>query len=350
MGRITIIGLGLIGGSVGMALKRAEPQNTTVVGYDESREVMNRAQRAGVVDQTEPSLERAVREATMVVVATPIVEVRRVFREIGPHLQDKCIVTDTASTKTDVLRWAKQELPGRVYFIGGHPMAGREKSGLHQAEAGLFDDRPYCIVPSVDAVAGAVNAVVGLVQALGAKPFFLDAEEHDAYVAAVSHVPLVSSVALFNLARRSNAWPELANISGPAFKDLTRLASGEPELGHDIFVTNRENVLHWLKRYMAELERLAELIESQEEEEALFRVLAEAQIEREQFIERPPERTEGRLAVEMPTASDAFMSMMTGALWQEHAKKAQDLIVERTRNSARDELSRRRRKMDDEDE
>jgi prephenate dehydrogenase len=205
-------------------------------------------------------------------------------------------------------------------------------------------------VPSVDAVSGAVNAVVGLTQALGAKPLFLDAEEHDAYVAAISHVPLVSSIALFNLARRSNAWPELANISGPAFKDLTRLASGEPELGHDIFLTNRENVLHWLRRYMSELERLATLIESQEEEEALFKTLAEAQIEREQFIEKLPERTEGRLAVELPTASDAFMSMMTGSLWQEHSKRAQDMIVERTRISARDEASRRRRMMDDEDE
>jgi prephenate dehydrogenase len=132
-------------------------------------------------------------------------------------------------------------------------MAGREKAGLQEAEAEMFDDRPYCIVPSVDAVGGAVNAVVGLVQALGGKPFFLDADEHDAYVAAISHVPLISSVALFNLARRSNAWPELANISGPAFKDLTRLASGEPEMGHDIFITNRENVLHWLHRYMSEL-------------------------------------------------------------------------------------------------
>lgn len=351
MGRIAIIGLGLIGGSIGLALKRAEPKNTTLVGFDESREVMNRAQRSGVVDEIEPSLERTVRDATMVVVATPIVAVRRVFRDIGPHLQDKCIVTDTASTKRDVLRWAEQELPKHVYFVGGHPMAGRERAGLQEAEAELFDDRPYCIVPSVDAVGGAVNAVVGLVQALGAKPFFLDADEHDAYVAAISHVPLISSVALFNLARRSNAWPELANISGPAFKDLTRLASGEPELGHDIFITNRENVLHWLQRYMSELQRLSDLIESQDEEESLFRTLAEAQIEREQFLESPPERVDARLKVEMPTASDAFMSMMTGALWQEHAKRAQEMIVERTvRDSGQSEAARRRRLMEDEDE
>jgi prephenate dehydrogenase len=348
MGRIAIIGLGLIGGSIGLALKRAAPKNTTLVGYDHDHEIMGRALKAHVVDEVEPSLERGVHDATMVIVATPIATVRKVFRDMGPHLLEKCIVTDTASTKGDVLRWAREELPQSVYFVGGHPMAGREKAGLHQAEAELFDDHPYCIVPSVDAAAGAVNAVVGLAQALGARPFFLDADEHDAYVAAISHVPLISSVALFNLARKSSAWPELANISGPAFKDLTRLASGEPELGHDIFLTNRDNVLHWLQRYMTELQRLADLIESHDEDEVLFRTLAEAQIEREQFIEQLPSRDESNGAVDIPSASDAFMTLMTGALWQERAKQAQDAIVQRTRASVEEE--RRRRRLMDEDD
>jgi prephenate dehydrogenase len=351
MGRIAIIGLGLIGGSVGLALKRAEPKNTTIVGFDQVHEVMSRAHRAKVVDEVEPSIERAVRDATMVVIATPIVSVRRTLRDIAPHLQQNCIVTDCSSTKANVMRWAEEELPKSVYFVGGHPMAGREKAGLHQAEAELFDGRPYCIVPSVDAVAGAVNAVVGLVQAMGARPFFLDADEHDAYVAAISHVPLVSSVALFNLARRSNAWPELANISGPAFMDLTRLASGEPELGHDIFLTNRDNVLHWLRRYMDELQRLADLIESDDEDEVLFRTLAEAQIEREQFLEKLPEREEAKSGVDFPSASDAFMTMMTGALWQERAKQTQDAIVERTRASIdREKPVSRRKLMEDDDD
>jgi prephenate dehydrogenase len=323
--------------------------NTTLVGYDEDPEVMGRALKAGVIDEVERTLQATVHDASMVIVATPIVTMRRIFREIAPHLQASCVVTDTASTKADVLRWAAEQLPTNVYFVGGHPMAGREKAGLQQAEAELFDDRPYCITPSVNAIDGAVNMVIKYVVALGARPFFLDAEEHDAYVAAISHVPLVSSVALFNLARKSNAWPELASISGPAFRDLTRLASGEPELGHDIFLTNRANVLHWLQRYIDELKRLSDLIESESEEEALFRTLAEAQIEREQFLEKPPEREDMKWVVEMPTASDAFMTMMTGAMWQERAKQAQDAIVERTRERAREESVRRRKTLDDDD-
>jgi prephenate dehydrogenase len=350
MGRLAIVGLGLIGGSIGLALKRAAPVNTTLVGYDEDPEVMGRALRAHVVDEVARTLPGAVQGASMVIVATPIVAMRRIFREIAPHLEKSCVVTDTASTKRDVMRWAAAELPDHVYFVGGHPMAGREKAGLQQAEAELFDDRPYCITPSVDAIDGAVNMVVRFAATLGARPFFLDPEEHDAYVAAISHVPIVSSVALFNLARKSNAWPELANISGPAFRDLTRLASGEPELGHDIFLTNRENVLHWLQRYIAELQRLADLIESKEEEEALYRTLAEAQIEREQFLEKPPEREVEKWITDVPSASDAFMTMMTGAMWQERAKQAQDAIVERTRARAREESVRRRKSLDDEDE
>jgi prephenate dehydrogenase len=351
MGRIAIIGLGLIGGSIGLALKRAKPENTTVVGYDDDHEVMNRARRAHVVDEIQPTLDRVVREATMVVVATPIVSVRSVFREIAPHLQEHCVVTDTASTKTDILRWAARELPDNVHFVGGHPMAGHEKAGLENAEAGLFDDRPYCVIPTVDAVGGAVNAVVGMAEAMGAKPMFLDAEEHDAYVAAVSHVPLVSSIALFNLARRSSAWPELANVSGPGFKDLTRLASGQPEMGHDIIITNRENVLHWLRRYTKELERLAGLIEAQDENEALFRTLTEAQLERDKFIEELPRRDDGKSAVDMPSSSDAFMTLMTGAMWQDRMKQAQDTMTERSRaRIEQDERARRKRLLQEEDE
>ena len=147
---------------------------------------------------------------------------------------------------------------------------------------------------------------------MGARPFFLDAEEHDAYAAAISHVPLVTSIALFNLARKSTAWPELANMAGPAFRDLTRLASGEPEMAHDIFLTNRDNVLHWLRPLHRRAAAAGGPDRDRAEEEALFRALAEAQIEREQLPRAPPEREDSRWVVEMPSASDAFMTMMTG--------------------------------------
>jgi prephenate dehydrogenase len=341
MGKIAIIGLGLIGASLGLAIKRAAPADTEVVGFDRELENGATALKRGAVKHLARGIEGAVADASMVVVATPIVNVRKVFEEIAPLLKQSVVVTDTASTKEDVLRWAREILPANAHFVGGHPMAGKEQSGPWAAEEALFDGRPYAIVPSMNAGAGAVNAVVGLAEAVGAKPFFLDAHEHDAYAAAVSHVPLALSIALFNLARGSTAWPELASLAGPAFRDLTRLTSGSPEMAHDIFLTNREHVGHWLDRYIVELQRLADLIRV-DEGETLFRMIAEAQLERDNFITNPPRRKEPNLDPELPSSSESFMSMLTGSLWQQRAEDITKTITERQQKREREERLKRR--------
>jgi prephenate dehydrogenase len=348
VGKLAIIGLGLIGGSIGLALRRYDAENTEVIGYDTNREVMERALKAKVVNGIAPTPEHAVRDATMVIVATPIITIRKVFQSIAPHLQRGALVTDTASTKSDVLKWADDILPKTVYFVGGHPMAGKEKMGLHHAEVSLFDEKPYAIVPAVDAVPGAVNALVGFAEALGARPMYFDADEHDSYVAAISHLPLLTSVALFNLASGSNAWPELAGLSGPGFRDLTRLASGEAEMSHDIFLTNKENVLHWLNRYIGELHKLSDLIENREETQALFRTLTETQMARDKYLEELPEHESPLKHVDLPSSSEAFMTMLTGTLWQQRAKEVTEALQEQTRERER-EVRMRRRTLDDED-
>jgi prephenate dehydrogenase len=342
VGKLAIIGLGLIGGSLGLALRRAEPQNTEVIGFDRELEVGARALQARAIDRVARSVREAVEDATLVVVATPIINVRNVFEEMAPHLGRGTVVTDTASTKGDVMRWARDILGRNVHFIGGHPMAGKETSGPAAAEESLFDGRPYVVIPSVDAAPGAVNAVIGLVQAIRAQPVFLDADEHDSYAAAISHLPLLTSIALFNLARGSAAWPELAGMAGPAFRDLTRLASGEPEMSHDIFSTNRANVLHWLERYITELRRLGELVETADPE-TLFRSLAETNLERETFLVSPPERPDGGPpAADLPSPVDSLMGTLAGALWQSRAKEMTDVLEERQRERAREERLRRR--------
>jgi prephenate dehydrogenase len=194
-------------------------------------------------------------------------------------------------------------------------------------------------VPSLNAAPGAVSAVVGLAQAIEAEPFYIDADEHDAYAAAISHVPLVTSIALFGLARSSAAWPELASMSGPAFRDLTRLASGEPVMAHDICLTNGENILHWLERYIEELRRLADLIQ-EGEPETLFRVIAEAQIEREEFLTNPPKREIDK--GDVPDSGTSFMDVLAGGLWSSRAKDITGAIEGRMRDKDREERLRRR--------
>src|SRR5690606_29582268 len=137
--------------SMGLALGKASNVRAEIVGYDRDYDIAQRAQRAGAVQSISPSLEQAVRGASLVIVATPILAVRRVFDEMAPALQSGAVVTDTASTKTDVLHWAEELLPPDVHFVGGHPMAGKEKSGPQAADADLFKSRPYCVVPGVRA-------------------------------------------------------------------------------------------------------------------------------------------------------------------------------------------------------
>ena len=219
MERMTIIGLGLIGGSLGLALKATKLPNVEIVGYDTDTIAAVDARRLGAVDKTEHTLQRATADAGMVILATPIVAMRQVMEEIARGLRENCIVTDTASTKSLVMEWAGELLPPHVSFVGGHPMAGKETAGIANADAKLFAGKAYCIVPSPDATESAVKLVAGLVHLIGAQPLFIDAHEHDRYVAAVSHLPLVLSSALFTLVREQ---PRLARAGGPGQQRLSR--------------------------------------------------------------------------------------------------------------------------------
>ena len=146
--------------------------------------------------------------AALVIVAVPPVSVEGVFHAIAPHLADGAVVTDTASTKVQVLRWAERHLPASVAFVGGHPMAGKSDQGILNAEADLFRGRPYALVPAASASEEAVATVVALVERVGGEQLFLDALEHDRLVGAVSHLPLAASAALFTLLRRGAGWED----------------------------------------------------------------------------------------------------------------------------------------------
>ena len=283
MARIAIIGLGLIGGSLGLALKRSRLRDVEISGFSRSRETREKARKMGAVDYVASDPADAVRGASIAVIATPILIIPQTMKDIAADLPEGCVVTDVASTKTQVMKWAQELLPPAVSFVGGHPMAGKEQSGVAAADGTLFDGKPYCVVPSVGAKETAVNAVIGLADLVGATPLFMDAAEHDSYVAAISHLPLVVSTALFSLARESAAWPEMSRLASSGFRDVTRLASGSPEMSEDICRTNRENVVHWLDRMVAELRKYRRLVEG-DDEEALFEVFTRVKQERDDFL------------------------------------------------------------------
>jgi prephenate dehydrogenase len=314
---LTIIGTGLIGGSIGLGLKAGKLSDIEIVGYDDDRAAMGDAKRMGAIDRTAPNLPEAVRSAKMVVIAVPPLAVRQVMEDITPHLVDGAVITDTSSTKTMSARWARELLPGNVSFVGGHPMAGKEQQGIKAAEATLFKDKAWVVTPSPMANEGAVRSVLGMVNIVGAEPLFVDAEEHDQYVAAISHLPLVMSAALFSLVRQSPSWDDIAPLAASGFRDMTRLASGEPRMAHDICASNGDAIAHWIDRYIVELQRYKDLM--LENRKNLFKTFSEVQIQRDAFM--AGERPRRQPAVETPSVKDAMGNMLLGGLLSARMEK-----------------------------
>ena len=249
--RITIIGMGMIGTSLGMALRSADEKESPlgqiqVTGYDRNNRATSDARGRLAIDREVRSLGEALREAQLVVVAVPVQGVREVFTAIAPVLPSGCVVTDVASVKSQVMDWARELLPATVEFVGGHPMAGKERSGASAAEPDLFKGAVYCLTPSPRARQGAIDLADAMVRQIGAKPYFIDPDEHDAYVAGVSHLPFMLSTALVELTTASPGWKEMAPLAATGFRDVSRLASGDPEMHRDICVTNRAALSRWL--------------------------------------------------------------------------------------------------------
>jgi prephenate dehydrogenase len=269
--RLAIIGLGLIGGSIGLALKQANWRQAEVVGYVRRREVGSLAMKLGVVDRVESTLNETVRGAEIVIIATPILTIKDIFSQISPDLSDDSIVTDTASTKLQVMKWAEELLPPEINFIGGHPMAGKEASGISAATADLFHHCTYCLTPAPYVKSAAVHTVKEMAKELGATPLTISAQEHDRLVAGISHLPLLLSVALVSTTTKNPSWQQMSRLASSGYRDLTRLASGGPEVNADICLSNSAAIVSWIDEFSEELQRLRKLVadESIEIEKAL---------------------------------------------------------------------------------
>ena len=271
MTRVAIIGTGLIGASIGLGLReQADDRTIEIVGHDRNTQRARAAERRNAIDKRENSALAAVQDASLVIISTPILAMREVMEDIRSALIPGAVVTDTGSTKAEVMGWARELLPDSVHFVGGHPMAGKTEVGAEHADPKLFEDARWVVVPTRAASQAAVETVTGFAAGLGAKPMFMDAQEHDAYVAAVSHLPMLAAGTLFRLTRDSEAWPELSMLASSGFRDTTRLAGTDEQMAHDIALTNRDQVVHWLQRYRGALYDLEDQLQDVENEADLL--------------------------------------------------------------------------------
>jgi prephenate dehydrogenase len=256
--RVAVIGLGLIGCSLGLALRR-QPRPPRVMGYDRSTEARREATRRQAIDRSAASPVDAVDEAELVILATPVRAIAPLLAEIAPHLSSGCVVTDTGSTKAEVVAACAAAAP-EVAFVGGHPMAGKLSRGTEEADAALFQGAVYCLTPSAHTAPAAVSRVVELVEAVGARPYFLEPAEHDGLVAAISHLPYLLASTLMSSVSAEASWREMATLAAGGFATMTRLVDSEPEMYADICLTNRAALLYQLDRYAAELAALREAV------------------------------------------------------------------------------------------
>jgi prephenate dehydrogenase len=320
MAQITIIGMGLIGTSIGLAIKNAKLTNIKVVGYDLDNGNARLAYKKLAIDSAEGNLRNAMRGADLVVIATPVSVIRDVLQEIGRDMPAQCAVTDTGSTKQQVLRWAEEFLPKGVSFIGGHPMAGKEASGPEAAEASLFRDKTWCLFPNRHAEDWAVEAVVNMVESTGAKPYFLDPQEHDSFVAAVSHLPIALSSALISATTKSPSWHEISRLASSGYRDVSRLASGDPTMNRDIYLTNAEEIGGWLDRAIAELLELRKALKDKNEA-AIARYFATVHEERERWVAGAVHAPLAAAEVKVPGMSQQMTTFFLGDLLANKSKK-----------------------------
>jgi prephenate dehydrogenase len=261
IGKLVVIGVGLIGGSFALALKKARAVRH-VVGVGRTRRNLALAQRRGIIDEMAFDAADAVRDADFVFLGTPVGQMAAVMEQIAPALPSRAVVTDGGSTKQDVITHARTAFGRRLsQFVPSHPIAGTEHSGAAAAFAELYRDRKVILTPLPETGRAALRTVRAAWTKCGARLVNLDAREHDEILAAVSHLPHVVAFALVNaLARRENG-PRLFSFSGGGLRDTVRIAGSSPEMWRDICIANRDALLAALDGCTAELGQARAAIE-----------------------------------------------------------------------------------------
>ena len=256
--RVAIVGLGLLGGSWGLALKQAGFTGR-MVGYARRAETCAQALAAGAVDEGFTDASEAVYDADLVILATPVAVILDHLPNLQPHLSLRALVTDVGSTKRRICERAAELYAERPLFLGGHPMAGKERSGLENADAGLFQNARYLLTPSkpehLDDIR--VQAFRALVMGIGARPLTTDPATHDLAVAYLSHLPQLLSSGLASLMEEKHAAGNLSlEVAASGFRDVTRLADSPYSVWRDICLTNTENIQMALDALIQKLESI----------------------------------------------------------------------------------------------
>lgn len=260
--KIAVIGLGLIGGSLGLGLKRLGSSDLRIIGIPRREETLKKAIEIGAVDEGTTDHVNGVVDADMVFICTPMHLIVPIIKEIAPKLKKGAIVTDVGSSKYGIVTQAEKAMPKGTYFVGGHPMAGKETTKLESSDPELFRGKTWILTRSSRTSVRALQEIEKLVGILGANPLEMDPKTHDRVVAAVSHMPLAVAASLVNTIADQEERELMERCASSGFRDTTRIASGDPILGVDMFTTNKKAILKMLGAFKKKVSELEKLIKS----------------------------------------------------------------------------------------
>ena len=262
--KITIIGVGLIGGSLARALKERNLAKV-VFGYGRDQSRLEEAQKSNIIDASSTNIKEAIDEANIVVIATPVGTFKDILGQIEPLISSNVIITDVGSTKSDIVNIVNDVLRDKSsYFIPAHPIAGKERSGFEVSDSKLYDGKKVIITPQETNSPESIDVIDQMWKNVGADVDFMSAESHDNLLGMTSHLPHMLAFSLVNYLVDQN--PNASIYAGGGFKDFSRIASGDAIMWRDICLQNKNQIMNHLKGYQSTLDDLLEAINDEDSE------------------------------------------------------------------------------------
>lgn len=281
---VSIIGVGLIGGSLGMALKKSG-QVGKVIGIGRHLTKLKLAKKLGAVDSITTNLAAGVREADLVVICYPVGLIAGVVKGILPALKDGCIVTDVGSVKAPIIKEVNKIIGRRkVFFVGGHPLAGSEQAGITHARSDLFEKATWVLTPTNSVPKNIILTLQKMASKTGAKVLLLDAQIHDQIVSVTSHLPHLLAGSLVSLVgKRDKKGKKVGLLTAGSFRDMTRIASSNPIIWTDIFLMNKTEIIKATQEFIIVLQNILKILQAGNAKK-IMNNLIESKFTREQYI------------------------------------------------------------------
>lgn len=329
MEKIAIVGVSPVGASIGLALMDRRLNNTEIVITSGDRNIISDVSKLAAANKTTTSMRDAVEDAHLVILDAPVGELREVMDTIGPYVESGAVVTDTSNVKGPVMKWSEELLPQDASFIGGYPLIKSPPESIEAANAGIFSGARYTITPKDDSDQQSIRTVVGLVEAIGATPVFLDPAEHDSYAAAMHHLPMIMSSAFVTATAGSEGWREMHMMAEAQFNTFGKHASNDPLDNEAVCLANPDSIVHWVDQLILELYNYRNEIKSVDNDggDALLDRFVKAWELRAKWEADAVVPREG---AHLPSAGESMMSAMLG-----------EKLAQRLRSSGKDDVESR---------